>query len=155
MSSNPRTHPSRTQQRAALVVDGDRTFRHFAMRVAQQLGCAAVGLRDAEEALRWMAWHEEAPAIVTIDPQLRKMDGFALCQRIRGDVRFTAVPVLFASSRIELEDNVHALDVGADEFLPKPVRSDLYIDTVERWLRGRPREITLEVSLDFHVELAV
>lgn len=140
----------RLAQRAALVVDGDRTFRHFALRAAQQLGCAAVGLRDAEEALHWLAVHAQTPAVITIDPALRKMNGFALCERIRADPRTAMVPVIFASSRIALQDNVLALDVGVDEFLPKPVRSDLYVDTVERWLAGRPHEITL----DFYVDVA-
>ena len=139
----------RTTQRFALVVDSDRTFRHFALRAAQRLRCAAVGLRDAEEALKWLAANEHVvPAVITIDPALRKLDGFTLCQRLRNSAMTCAVPVIFASSLVDLEDNVRALDVGADEFLPKPVRPDLYVDALERWLMGRPREITVDLSTE-------
>lgn len=139
----------RTLKRFALVVDANRTFRHFALRAAQRLGCAAVGLRDAEEALQWLACNASVmPAVITIDPALRGIDGFTLCQRIRGNGTTCAVPVIFASSLVDIEDNVRALDVGADEFLPKPVHPELYVDAVARWLAGPPREITLELSLD-------
>jgi DNA-binding response OmpR family regulator len=143
-----------SEKRAALVVDGDRTFRHFAMRAVQQLDCNVIGLHDAEEALRWFALHAPLtpPAIVTIDPALRRMDGFDLCRRIRA---MSNVPIVFASSRIAVDDYVLAIDAGANEFLTKPIQPSLYVDTVDRWLSGGPQEITVEVSLDFHIELSL
>lgn len=155
MFSRPRPTSLSTPP-ALVVIDSDRTFRHFALRVARRLGCAGVGLHDAEEALVWFSRHafEEAPAVITIDAKLRAMNGYTLCQRLRALPQTRHVPIVFASSRTELEDNILALEAGADEFLPKPVHSQLYIDTIERYLTiGRLNEITIEVTLDLHVDV--
>lgn len=117
-----------------VVIDGDPPFRHFAMRALRRLGRPVVGLRDAEDALAWLDANR-APALITLDASLPRMDGFSLCQKIREHPRSSAVPIVCVSSLTEVDDHVRALKAGADVFLAKPVRPDLYLDSVTRLLR--------------------
>jgi OmpR family response regulator RpaB len=54
---------------------------------------------------------------VILDVMLPEMDGFEVCRRIRAD---SDVPVLMLTARGELSDRVVGLELGADDYLPKP-----------------------------------
>ena len=54
---------------------------------------------------------------VILDVMLPEMDGFELCRRIRHD---SQIPVLMLTARGELTDRVVGLELGADDYLPKP-----------------------------------
>jgi OmpR family response regulator RpaB len=58
---------------------------------------------------------------VILDVMLPEMDGFELCRRIRqGSATFSDLPVLMLTARGELSDRVVGLELGADDYLPKP-----------------------------------
>lgn len=125
-----------TRRRLALVVDSDNAFRTFAMRGLLRAGCAAVGLTSADEALRWIEDATDAPVLVALDARLERGDGVDLCAAIRKNARVASVPILCASSLVELDDRLRALRAGVDVFLPKPVHPDQFLDAAARLLRG-------------------
>jgi two-component system, OmpR family, response regulator len=57
---------------------------------------------------------------VILDVMLPEMDGFEVCRRIRRDTTFGDVPVLMLTARGEVTDRVVGLELGADDYLPKP-----------------------------------
>ena len=57
---------------------------------------------------------------VILDVMLPEMDGFEVCRRLRADPATAAVPVLMLTARGELSDRVVGLELGADDYLPKP-----------------------------------
>jgi OmpR family response regulator RpaB len=57
---------------------------------------------------------------VILDVMLPEMDGFEVCRRIRADSRSSDIPVLMLTARGELSDRVVGLELGADDYLPKP-----------------------------------
>ncbi|MFO1330324.1 MAG: response regulator transcription factor [Rubrivivax sp.] len=57
---------------------------------------------------------------VILDVMLPGFDGFEACRRIRADPATAAVPVLMLTARGELSDKVVGLELGADDYLPKP-----------------------------------
>jgi two-component system, OmpR family, response regulator len=57
---------------------------------------------------------------VILDVMLPEMDGFETCRRIRADAAFGEVPILMLTARGELSDRVVGLELGADDYLPKP-----------------------------------
>src|SRR6218665_326429 len=58
---------------------------------------------------------------LVLDGMLPEMDGFELCRRIRGSAHpYKALPILMLTARGALTDRVVGLELGADDYLPKP-----------------------------------
>ncbi len=64
---------------------------------------------------------ELSPDLVLLDLNLPGTSGFQICQEIK---RNSGIPVLVLTSRDQLRDELHALDLGADEYLTKPCRKE-------------------------------
>ena len=62
-----------------------------------------------------------APDLVLLDLNLPEVSGFQICRDLK---RRSALPVLVLTSRGQLRDEVHALELGADEYLTKPYRKE-------------------------------
>ena len=84
--------------------------------------------------------------LMVLDVLLPGIDGFAVCQRVRGAQR--SVPILMVSARSEIADRVHGLDLGADDYLAKPFSLEELRARVGALLRRRtlPQQITLTVG---------
>ena len=59
--------------------------------------------------------------IVLLDVMMPGMDGFEVCSRLKADPRTCHVPILMVTALDQPSDRVHGLDIGADDFLTKPV----------------------------------
>ena len=79
-----------------------------------------------------------APDLVLLDLNLPEVSGFQICRDIK---RRSALPVLVLTSRDQLRDEVHALELGADEYLTKPYRKERLLARIGNVLKcyeGRP-----------------
>jgi len=70
---------------------------------------------DGEEALE--SFSANPVDLILLDVMLPRMDGFAVCQRIR---QFSNVPIIMLTAKGEEHDRVRGLDAGADDYLVKP-----------------------------------
>lgn len=62
-----------------------------------------------------------SPDLILLDLNLPEMSGFEICREIK---RKSSTPVLVLTSRDQIQDELHALDLGADEYLTKPCRKE-------------------------------
>lgn len=62
-----------------------------------------------------------SPDLILLDLNLPGMSGFEICREIK---RKSSTPVLVLTSRDQIQDELHALDLGADEYLTKPCRKE-------------------------------
>ncbi|HKO25234.1 MAG TPA: response regulator, partial [Chloroflexota bacterium] len=102
-----------------LVVDDDQPILD-ALTLGLQLqwqDATVLVARDGEEGLR--AFYEHSPDVVVLDVALPGQSGFAVLQEIR---RTSDVPVLMLTARGEELDQVRGLELGADDYVVKPVR---------------------------------
>ena len=61
----------------------------------------------------------ESYDVIVLDIMLPKLDGFAVCQRLRGDTKITT-PIIMLTARDALDDKLTGFDAGADDYLVKP-----------------------------------
>lgn len=99
-----------------LVAEDDRQVREALDRILQFEGYAVVAVNDGAAALAAIDEHD--PDVLVLDVMMPLVDGLDVCRRLRarGDRR----PVLMLTARHEVSDRIAGLDVGADDYLPKP-----------------------------------
>jgi len=88
---------------------------------------AADGQSGLERALA------EKPDLILLDIMMPRLDGFALCAELRR--LNNPVPILMLTARGQIEDRVHGLDVGADDYLVKPFSTEELLARVRALLR--------------------
>jgi len=98
-----------------LVVDDDRALADVVAFTLRREGFQVVQAYDGEAALQ--RWNEELPDLVVLDVNLPRLDGFAVCQRIR---ETSDTPILLLTVRGEEDDVVRGLGLGADDYVTKP-----------------------------------
>ena len=98
-----------------LVVDDEAAVRRVLVMRLQLSGYRVICAEDGEEALE--LFHRETPDLIVLDVMLPKLDGFAVCRRLRAE---SCVPIIFLSAVDAISERVAGLDLGADDYLPKP-----------------------------------
>ena len=103
------------QKATVLVVDDEAAVRRVLVMRLQLSGYHVICAEDGEQALE--LFHSETPDLVVLDVMLPKLDGFAVCRRLRAE---SCVPIIFLSAVEAISERVAGLDLGADDYLPKP-----------------------------------
>ena len=99
----------------ALIVDDDRVLADVLSFTLRREGFEIVQAHDGISALQH--WADEDPDLIVLDVNLPKLDGFAVCQRIREKAD---TPILLLTVRGEEDDIVYGLELGADDYVTKP-----------------------------------
>lgn len=63
---------------------------------------------------------QERPDLILLDIMLPDMDGYAVCDALRGNLRTSHIPVIFLTARGEKEDKIKGFQRGADDYVVKP-----------------------------------
>jgi len=88
---------------------------------------------DGEDALQMVAKH--LPDLILLDILMPKMDGYEVCRNLRGDPKYSKIPIIMLSSLEEKEDLVKGFDLGIDDYISKPVDQQVLIARVTALLR--------------------
>lgn len=102
-----------------LLIDDDRRLADMVGRYLGQAGFAVQHQGTAREGLA--ALGQQVPGLVLLDLMLPDGDGLDVCRQIRQMPGAAAtVPVLMLTARGETTDRIVGLEIGADDYLPKP-----------------------------------
>ena len=84
---------------------------------------------------------DENPDLVILDVMLPEQDGFEVCRKIR---KTSAVPIIMLTARGEVTDRIVGLEIGADDYLPKPFEPRELVARIQNVLRrsGSADEVT-------------
>ena len=128
---------SRTRGKAIiLVVDRDPHVRELESHFLQQAGFSVGFAQDGVEALEQA--QQSVPDILITEILVPKLDGLALCRRLKADPRTRDIAVLVFSI---LAAAGRALEAGADAFILKPLAENVLVATVRRLLEARSARI--------------
>ncbi|HEY2447185.1 MAG TPA: response regulator [Rhizomicrobium sp.] len=103
-----------------LVVDDDAVVREFMSATLEDAGFDVTTAEDGEAALRLCL--ENPPDLIIADVLMPGMDGFQLCQELRQRPKTEYIPILVATGLDDVPSIVKAFDVGATDFINKPVK---------------------------------
>ena len=89
---------------------------------------------------------QAAPGLVLLDINLPGISGFEICRELK---RKVMLPVLVLTSRDQMKDELHALNLGADEYLTKPCRKERLLARAANLLRQYEGRSHMRPGMDF------
>jgi len=96
---------------------------------------------SGERALE-LAQVEPLPDLILLDVMMPGLNGYEVCQRLKADPRTSAIPVIFLTVRTDAADEQHGFDVGAVDYITKPISPPI----VKARIRNH---LTLKAAADF------
>jgi two-component system response regulator MprA len=115
-----------------LLIDDDPKIVGLLRRGLAYEGFEVHTAEDGEDGRGAARSHQ--PDIVLLDIAMPGMDGFEVCRRLRLE---SDVPIIMLTARDEIADKVSALDLGADDYVPKPFAFDELLARIRAVLRRR------------------
>jgi len=101
-----------------LVVDDEPNIVVSLEFIIKQAGYDVRVAHDGEAALESVA--EKVPDLILLDVMMPKRDGFDVCQTIRANPAWTAVPIIMLTARGREIDREKGLALGVDDYITKP-----------------------------------
>ncbi|MBX0330809.1 response regulator [Oscillochloris sp. ZM17-4] len=106
-----------------LVVDDDPAIRDVLVRILQREGYTPITAADGLEALDLVL--SESPDLILLDVTMPMLDGFAVCKRLKDNEQTALIPVTMLTGLDDREHRRRGVEVGADDFLTKPIEQSL------------------------------
>ncbi len=121
-----------------LAIDDDPSLRKLLAGILSTAGFRVEVAGDGEEGLAKI--RREAPDLVICDVQMPGMDGFEVLDTLRATAATAGLPCVLVTGRSDSESLRRGMQVGADDFISKPVRSHDLIESVSAVLERRRRQ---------------
>jgi adenylate cyclase len=104
-----------------LVVDDDQGNRDLLTRRLIREGFAVHTVADGQAALETLGRPSSPPVdLVLLDVMMPGIDGYEVLRRLKGDATLRDLPVLMISALDEVQSVVRCIELGAEDYLPKP-----------------------------------
>jgi len=117
-----------------IVVDDDARLRDLLNRYLTEQGYAVRAVHDATEMNRQLG--RERYDLMILDLMLPGEDGLSICRRLRGAGE--GMPIIMLTAKGDDVDRIVGLEVGADDYLPKPFNPRELVARIQAVLRRRP-----------------
>jgi two-component system copper resistance phosphate regulon response regulator CusR len=127
-----------------LLVDDDPKYRATVADGLTQSGHACELAADAQEAWALLSRDQPLPDLVLLDVMMPGSSGWTLLERMREAAQ--DVPVIFVTARDAVEERVHGLGLGADDYVIKPFALSELMARIEAVLRRRNASETLSFA---------
>ena len=133
------TEPQEEEPFRVLIVDDDERISEFYIAVLEHAGMQAMALSDPMKVLD--ALSDFRPELVLMDQYMPEIEGRELGAVIRQEAAFLSIPIVFLSAESDPDKQLELMEIGADEFLTKPISPERLVAAVriraERFRRLR------------------
>ncbi len=116
-----------------LIVEDERDIADLVKYHLEKAGLPARIVPDGKHALDLIS--REPPDLVILDLMLPSLDGLEVCRRLRGSPATQGIPVIMLTAKAEEVDRIVGLEMGADDYVPKPFSPRELVARVKAVLR--------------------
>jgi CheY-like chemotaxis protein len=116
-----------------LIADDDRDVRELCIFTLRFAGHEVLGVSNGEEAIHQAKL--TLPDIIIMDVRMPKINGYEACKILKADPSTTTIPVIFLSVRVEDSEVQAGFNVGAVDYLYKPISPDQLAEKVKIQLK--------------------
>jgi len=105
-------------EQTILIVDDEQAIRDMIDFALTRAGYRVVTAEDANSALAVIA--QSIPDLILLDWMLPDISGVDLARRLKKEELYQEIPIIMLTARVEEQDKVRGLEVGADDYVTKP-----------------------------------
>lgn len=116
--------------KSVLVVDDFPAMRNSIRQLMEKNGFSVREACNGVEALDELK--KKPVDLIVSDLVMPEMDGFELCDSIKSNPQYAAIPVIVVSTQTDVRFIMRALKLGADDYIIKPVQNDLLDKVLKR-----------------------
>ena len=132
----PSLEKSKIQKDTILVIDDDAAVRELMSRFLSKLGFHVVAAANGEEGVRLA--RQVRPLVITLDVVMPGGDGWTVLKKLKSDSALAQIPVIMVTV---VDNEAMGLDLGAANYLIKPVDRDRLAVLIEKHRPTRPASI--------------
>ena len=115
-----------------LIIDDERFYIDVLVGLLRKKYQTFVA-KSGKEGLE-LALNQQAPDLILLDVLMPDMDGYEVCRRLKEDERTRNVPVIFLTVKSEVDDEIRGLELGAVDYIIKPISPPIVLARVETHL---------------------
>lgn len=116
-----------------LVVDDDKEIVRIVRAYLEKAGYSVLTANDGETALHII--RSDRPDLVVLDLMMPNRDGWSVARLVRADEALAKIPIVMLTARVETDDKILGLDIGADDYISKPFNPNEVVARVRAVLR--------------------
>jgi two-component system response regulator ResD len=120
-----------------LIIDDEKNIRILLKDFLEREGFATVEAGDGREALELFAEREKEISLLLLDVMLPELDGWTVCREVR---KSSQVPIIMLTARSEDFDEIHGFEIGADDYVKKPVKPTALMARINAMFRRLEKE---------------
>ena len=125
-----------------LVVEDEKDTRYLLTKLLTVNNFEVLTAENGKEALDVL--EKDTPAVIVADWMMPVMDGLKLCKTLKNDDNFKLIYFIILTARASLGDRITGLDVGADDFLVKPVENQELLARIRTGIRINNLQLELK-----------
>ncbi len=133
-----------TKRGTVLVADDDPVMRLLMIEMLGQVGLDGIEAEDGRQALA--CFQSMAPDLILMDVDMPNMDGFSACREIRRIETGAPVPIIMVTGGDDIEAVTNAYEVGATDFVSKPINWPILGHRVLYVLRASDAIVRLRIA---------
>lgn len=127
-----------------LIIDDDRKHNELLQAYFKRFGINLIAALESESGMRKL--HREDPDLLLLDVMLPGKDGFEICREVR---KSSNIPIIMLTARGDVIDRVSGLELGADDYIPKPFEPRELVARVQAILRRADSAGAVNAVLEF------
>lgn len=118
--------------KSVLIVEDEERLNRMVKYLFMAKGCKVESATNGIEALEVLK--ETTPDAIVLDVMMPEMDGFTLCERLKGDSKYKDIPVIVLSTLKEEENRERLISMGACDYVEKPFKPEDLVERVQKTL---------------------
>lgn len=135
-------HDSESAARRPVVLVVDDTPENLLLATGMLENHYTVKVATSGERAQKIAQSDSPPDLILMDVMMPDLDGYEVCRRLKADPRSRDIPVIFATSRADVDDESQGFALGAVDYITKPISPPLLLARLRTHL-------ALKASVDF------